>query len=112
VRSTQPILELNQTLVLEVGSAKINLLKTRSFAFLYQFPEQERHCAKMMKSLIRATIFVDHRFTVNKRKDRSNGPAIFSSHSDFYVRSHAGNKILKPCARLWQELVTPAGDHE
>lgn len=62
--SSQPILESDQALVVQIGASEIDPLGPSRFALLDELPKEERHTAQVVKPLIGTAVFVNYRGSV------------------------------------------------
>src|SRR6204780_4013880 len=82
------------------------------FRLLDRVPKQKSHSSKPMKSLIAATIFVNHGLLVSQGEDARNRQTVLGSNSNLQVLSERRDQPAKPGNRLWGQTLPPSGNHE
>src|SRR5258708_32660386 len=71
------IFEGNQTLVVYFGPTEIDAVRTGGFAFLDELPKEKRHAAHLVKSAVRASVFVNDVGAVPQSEQSGNRSAVF-----------------------------------
>ena len=69
---TQVFLELNESSVSKIGTAKIQFFQAFIFCFRNYPPEKQRHCTDRMESSIRSSVLIDQMFSEAKGEDRGD----------------------------------------
>lgn len=104
---SEPVLESNQALVIQVGTAKINFLGSRHLTFFDEPPEQKRHAAETVESFVGAPIFVNHGRSMLQGEHRRDRNTVFPSQPDLKVVPHTLDQVSEPGSRLREQLMAP-----
>jgi hypothetical protein len=98
--------------MVDVGPAKIDFQGASGFALFNKLPEQKRHAAKVVESVIRTTVFVKHGRAMPEGQNGCDRSAIFPSKPNLDIVAHTFDQVVKPGSRLGEQLMAPSCDQQ
>src|SRR5260221_14565651 len=98
--SSQPLLERDQTFIVQIGTTEIDSLHTCCLTLLDKPPEQKRHSAEAVKPFVGAPVFVDQRRSMPQREHRRDWNAVLPGNPDLKLVWGARKQISEPGSRL------------
>jgi hypothetical protein len=107
LHSPEPVLEPDEALVVQVRAAKIDPLWARGLAFFDESPEQKRHPPEIVKSCVRATVFINHAGSMPQSEYRSYRNTIIPCHPDLNAVSQMFDQVSEPGSGLREHMVAP-----